>query len=42
MGLWIIPTVLVIALAFVLERVARGTDQGSEGATATALPPGDF
>ena len=41
-GLWIIPAVMVIILAFALEKVARGTERAPEAAMAPALPPGDF
>jgi MFS family permease len=42
MGLWIIPAVMVIVLAFALARAAHGTDRVPEDATAPVLPPGDF
>lgn len=42
LGLWIIPAALVIVLAFVLEKVARGTDRTSADSTSPALPPTGF
>ena len=44
MGLWIIPAVVVIVLAFVLERVARGTDRAParRGAARLRFRRGDF
>jgi len=42
MGLWIIPAVMVIVLAFALEKVARGTDRAPEGVTSPALSPTEF
>ena len=38
-GLWIIPTVAVIGLAFLLERVARGVGKAPEVVDRAALPP---
>jgi hypothetical protein len=45
MGLWIIPALLVIFLAFALEKAARGTDRASAESALPALPtlpPSDF
>ncbi len=42
LGLWIIPAVVVIILAFALEKAARGTDRAPEVARPAILPPGDF
>ena len=42
LGLWIIPAVMVIVLAFALEKVARGTDRAPGGATSPVLPPTGF
>jgi MFS family permease len=41
-GLWIIPCLAVIGLAFVLERVARVPGRVSQGAGSIAVPPGEF
>jgi len=42
LGLWIIPAVVVIILAFALERAARGTGGAPGDAMSPAVPPGEF
>ena len=42
MGLWLIPSVVVIGLAFVLERVARSAGAAPAVVEAPAIPPGEF
>ena len=41
-GLWIIPTAVVIGMAFVLERVARGAGAVPVAAERPVVPPGEF
>ena len=41
-GLWIIPTLVVIGLAFVLERVARTAGKAPAVVETPAPPPGEF
>jgi fucose permease len=43
MALWLIPSVIVIFLAYILERSARGSEERARMAEAAPiLPPGEF
>jgi fucose permease len=41
-ALWLVPSAMVIFLAFVLERSARGSEERAKAEANRVLPPGEF